>query len=131
MPTKHTLNLDALVAALDAQRRARNLSWRQLAADASVSPSLLSRMRNNQKPDSDGLATLVNWLGVPAEMFFQASDDVEETSATPELETQLAPLLRARRDFSEAELAFLENVIESSIRLVKTRRGIEQREDED
>ena len=35
-----------------------------------VSPSLLSRLRNGLKPDTDSFATIVRWLGIPAERFF-------------------------------------------------------------
>ena len=64
-----------LYDALDAQRRARDLSWRQLAQQAGVSPSLLSRMGNGQRPDLDGFIALVQWLGAQAEEFMVWPDD--------------------------------------------------------
>lgn len=129
MAIKRSLDIHRLVSALDAQRRAEGLSWRQLAAESGVSPSLLSRMRNDQKPDADDLATLLSWLNTDAEIFF-VSEAPEGQARTPELATQLAPLLRSRKDFSESEVAFLQNVIESSISLVKAQRGISAHETE-
>ena len=34
-----------------------------------MSPSLLSRLGNDLRPDADGFATLVRWLNMPAEQF--------------------------------------------------------------
>lgn len=66
---KDQIDVEALYSALDAQRTARGLSWRQLAKELQVSPSLLSRMANGLRPDADAFITLVQWLGVPAEQF--------------------------------------------------------------
>ncbi len=58
------------------------ISWRALAKEIGVSASLLSRISNGQKPDADGFATIVRWLGLPAEQFI---DDDNETPATPDV----------------------------------------------
>lgn len=119
---KSKVNIDALRAALDAERSARDLSWRQLAAEIGVTPSLLSRVRNGYKPDADGFATLVTWLGIPAERFMVGEG--EASNREPELETEVAALLRARSGFDEADIHYLEEVIHATVRRVKaTRRG--------
>ena len=48
---KTTINAAALHSALDAARQERQLSWRALAGEIGVSPSLLSRLGNGLKPD--------------------------------------------------------------------------------
>ena len=53
---KTTINTAALYSALDAARQERQLSWRALAGEIGVSPSLLSRLGNGLKPDTDGFA---------------------------------------------------------------------------
>lgn len=105
-----------LYSALDAARQERGVSWRSLSKEIGVSPSLLSRLGNGLKPDADGFATIVAWLNVPAEQFFdhgagEASDD----SAEPDLMVQLAPLLRARKDLNETDVKYLEQIIGATI----------------
>jgi transcriptional regulator with XRE-family HTH domain len=112
------IDVQRLYAALDAQRTARGLSWRQLAKEIEVSPSLLSRMANGLRPDVDAFATLVQWLSVPAEQFM-TSDDEEGQREEPELVTQIGPLLRARKDLTPEDVSYLEDVIQATIRRVR------------
>lgn len=109
---KTTINTAALHSALDAARQERGLSWRALAGEIGVSPSLLSRLGNGLKPDTDGFATIIAWLRLPAEQFFEREgDDNAEGAREPDLMAQLAPLLRARKDLSETDVKYLEQVI--------------------
>lgn len=66
-----------------------------------VSPSPLSRLSNDQRPDADGFATLVWWLNMPAEQFMADVEGDRGTQSEPDLVTLLAPLLRARRDLDK------------------------------
>jgi len=113
------LDVGALYGALDAERRSRNLSWRQLAKEAGVSPSTLSRLGNGYRPDVDAFAKLVQWLKVPAEGFFAG-----ETAhgPQPDLVTELAPLLRARSDLSEQDVTYLEDLIGAAVRRFRVER---------
>lgn len=110
-----------LYDALDAQRGARGLSWRQLAEQAGVSPSLLSRMGNGQRPDLDGFIALVQWLNAPAEEFMVWPGD-QRPAETPALETQLALLLRARDDLGDADKDYLMEIIGATMRRIKADR---------
>lgn len=115
------LNVDALYEALNTERKARGeLSWRQVAKAAGVSPSTLSRLGNGYRPDVDAFARLVQWLGVPAERFF-ARQEVQ--APQPDLVTELAPLLRARKDLTEQDVTYLEDIIGAALR----RFGAERR----
>ena len=60
------LDIDALIAALDAQRKANVISWRELARQTDVSASTLSRMRRGKLPDKE-IAVLEKWVkdGLP------------------------------------------------------------------
>lgn len=121
------IDLPRLYGALDAQRRARHLSWRQLAEEAGVSPSLLSRMGNGQRPDLDGFIALVQWLGTPAEEFAVQPDEPGRTDSggaaggvpEPALETQLAMLLRARDDLAEADKEYLLEIVGATMRRIE------------
>lgn len=113
---KTTVNTVSLYAALDAARQGRRLSWRALAGEIGVSPSLLSRLGNGFKPDTDGFATIVAWLRLPAERFFENDDEgVDIDASQPDLMAELAPLLRARKDLSETDIKYLQEVIRATI----------------
>src|ERR1700761_1970030 len=99
--TRTRIDVQGLYAALDAERTTRGLSWRQLAKEIGVSPSLLSRLGNDLRPDADGFATLVRWLNMPAEQFMIDTGERPVNQAEPDLVTQLAPLLRARQDLDK------------------------------
>lgn len=111
-----TIDTAALYSALDAARQVRQLSWRSLAGEIGVSPSLLSRLHNGLNPDSNGFATIIAWLRLPAENFFQSDQpDSTQDAREPELMAQLAPLLRARKDLSETDVKYLQQVISATI----------------
>lgn len=113
------IDVPALYGALNAAREERRLSWRALAKEMEVSPSLLSRMANGYRPDADGFATLVRWLRMPAETFMTGEgNDVEQ----PDLGVELAPLLRARKDLTEADVTYLEEVIQATVRRARAAR---------
>jgi transcriptional regulator with XRE-family HTH domain len=120
--TKARIDVQGLYAALDAERTARDWSWRQLAKEIGVSPSLLSRLGNELRPDADGFATLVRWLNMPAEQFMVDADGDRETQTEPDLVTQLAPLLRARQDLDKRDVAYLEEVIRATVKHVQAAR---------
>lgn len=115
--------LDAarLYAALDAEREAKGLSWRQLAAEAGVSASLVSRMGNGHRPDLDGFIALVQWLGMPAETFMVWPVGGREQRARPSLEAQLAPLLRAEDELSESDQQHVLDVVGITLRHMRAR----------
>lgn len=115
------IDVAGLYAALDAQRGERKLSWRQLAKEIGVSPSLMSRLANGYRPDADGFATLVRWLNISAESFM-IDDDAQPARDEPELVTQLAPLLRARNDLEPEDVTYLEDIIRATVRRAKAQR---------
>ena len=117
---KTQIDARALKDSLDQVRIQRKLSWRQLAGEIGVTPSLLSRLRNGYKPDAEGFMTLVRWLGVPAERFLI---DDEAPTKQPELMAELAPLLRARKDLDESDIEMLQEVIQATLRRANAKRG--------
>ena len=112
-----SIDVSTLYAALDAAREVRSMSWRQLANEIGVSPSTLSRLANDLKPDVNAFAAMVTWLGVPAEKFM-IDDDTTVRPGSQELPlvAELAPLLRARRDLSPEDVEHLEQIIGSAVR---------------
>ena len=116
------IDVPKLYAALDVARRQRDTSWRQLATEVGVSPSTMTRLANDNRPDVDAFAALVRWLGSPAEDFM--TDDADAPRHEPELLVQLAPLLRARRDLREEDVRYLEEVISAAIRRFSAERDM-------
>ena len=117
---KTRIDARALQSALDQVRKEMDWSWRQLAQEIGVSPSLLSRLRNGYKPDAEGFMTLVSWLGMPAERFLVGED---ESTKQPQLMAELVPLLRARKDLDETDVQMLEQVIAATLKAVNAKRG--------
>lgn len=115
-----SIDVEGLFAALNAARESRGSSWRGLAKEIGVSPSLLSRLGNGLKPDADSFANLVRWLGLPAEQFF-VNPEARTERHEPELMTQLAPLLRARQDLSTADVDYLEEIIAATVRRTQSK----------
>ncbi len=109
-----------LYAALDAERRDRGLSWRQVAAEADVSSSLFSRMGKGHRPDLESFASLVQWLGMPAQQFMRRPDDANDVQ--PALETELTPLLRARKDLTNEDKQYLLDLVNATTKFLKSHR---------
>ena len=113
MAPRARLDVQGLYAALDAERQAREISWRTLAKEAGVQPSTLSRMANGHAPHVDAFAALTSWLGTRAEDYLVT--DITPPN-DPDLLTQLAPLLRARKDLKSQDVDYLEDLIGAALR---------------
>jgi transcriptional regulator with XRE-family HTH domain len=63
------LDVSALAGAITAVARHRKISMRDVAAETGLSSSTLTRLTQGQKPDADGLLTLLAWLNAEAATF--------------------------------------------------------------
>jgi transcriptional regulator with XRE-family HTH domain len=79
---RQTLDVPALYAALDRQRAAAGLSWRQVASETGVSPSTYSRMVYGKHPDADALCSIIVWLGLSLRQFVQSAPTTTPGGAT-------------------------------------------------
>jgi transcriptional regulator with XRE-family HTH domain len=113
------LDVGALVAALDSKRRAKGLSWRQLAAGAGVSQSTLTRMQKGKRPDVDTFASLVRWLGMSAEAFLRPKNRKDRKGLEPHPVALLSAQLRAEREMSPEALEAVEELIQAAYKLGK------------
>jgi transcriptional regulator with XRE-family HTH domain len=110
------LRLEALVGALDSERKARGISWRKLAEEAGVSPSTLTRMQQGKSPDVNTFTALTRWLKIPAERFYA------KQLAAPNAEDPLAvvsTLLRGKKKLSRRAMVALQELVNASIKLSK------------
>lgn len=114
MPAR--LDVATLVAALNAQREARSISWRKLANEAGVNPSSLTRMQQGKLPDVNTFAALTHWLSLPAEQFILTSGD---DPAPPHPMAVASTLLRGKREMTPEAVRALENLVQAAFRLSK------------
>lgn len=75
--TGHRLDVPELHRLLNAQRQARDLSWRDVANQCGLSSSTLTRITQGHAPDAHGFVSLIVWL---------------------DLDTDIARLVRPRED---------------------------------
>jgi transcriptional regulator with XRE-family HTH domain len=73
MASQH-FDVAGFLAALNGVRRSRNLTWRQVALAADVSPSSLTRMAKGSRPDIDTIASLASWASLSPAAFFPRND---------------------------------------------------------
>lgn len=101
---KGVFDAEGFYAALDDQREARRLTWKQVADDSDVSASTLTRMAQGKRPDVDSLAALLKWSGLSADDFIIDDSDVAPHEASP-VANIAAQFRRDRNLSSEAKKA--------------------------
>ena len=101
---KGEFDITGFHAALDAQRVAKGLNWKEVSEESGVSASTLTRMSQGRRPDIDGLALLLAWSGLDASNF------LPETNS-PEPLAQIAANLRADRNLKPESAKALEEII--------------------
>ena len=101
-------------AALDAQRTAKGLNWKQVAEQSGVSASTLTRMSQGRRPDIDGLALLLAWSGLDASNFLPGAN-------SPEPLAQITAHLRADRNLKPESAEALEAIIKVAYERFKDR----------
>jgi transcriptional regulator with XRE-family HTH domain len=112
-----TVDVEALYAALDNKRKTLETSWRELARELDVSPSTFSRMAQGRRPDVDTFATLLRWLGMPAEAFMRGTG---AAAATAEPVAMVSSYLRSARNVKPEDAEALEDIFRAAYnRLVR------------
>lgn len=113
------LDVERLFAALDAHRKSKDLSWRQLAAAVQISPSTFTRMREGKRPDVDSFAALVEWLDIPADKFLRSARRSAQKGEQPTI-AMIATYLRADRHLTKKSAEALEDIILAAYEQLKT-----------
>jgi transcriptional regulator with XRE-family HTH domain len=116
MPQK-LIDVDAVIAALDSERLAKNLSWRQVAKAAGVSPSTLTRMQQGKSPDVNTFTALSQWLNIPAEKFHVEKSPLAQVSDDPM--AVVSTLFRGRKKMNPKALAALQELVNAAFKLSK------------
>lgn len=73
-----TFDGGAFFAALDAERKARHCTRKQVAEECGISASTLSRMSQGRHPDVNGLAAMAVWSELDVDRFVRSAVAKEE-----------------------------------------------------
>lgn len=101
----------AFYAALDAQRRVLNMTWKQVAAVTGVSASTLTRMAQGRRPDVDGLAALSKWAGLDPAAYTRGGS---EQQGQPEPMAMISTYLRSDPHLTQEDAQALEEIIRAA-----------------
>lgn len=109
-----TFDSEAFFDSLNAERLSRTMTWKEVAEEAGIAASTLTRMGDGKNPDVNGLAALLSWSGLKAEAFIlePAKDNSESLS-------QAVALLRAVPDLSRPQLDVLVNIVQATYNTLK------------
>lgn len=119
MNRRGSFDADAFYIALDLERQSRRITWKDVAAEAGVSASTLTRMKQGKRPDVDSMAALASWSGLDADNFI-VSDTRGEAASLP----QISALLRGDPNLSAEAATAIEEVLRMTYeRLREDARG--------
>ncbi len=101
---------DAFYETLDGERRGRSLNWKEVAGQARVSQSTLTRLGQGKRPDVDSFARLVAWGGLDAGQFVVAP----KMHSAGGFLTTLPTALRSDSSLDEKGVQALEQIIRAA-----------------
>lgn len=104
MPDK--FDSEAFYSALNAVRLSRQKTWKEVAQETGINASTLTRMSQGSNPDVNGLAALLEWGSLKAEMFIRGSKNEETHSIA-----KITALLRADPQLSPKHAKLIEDII--------------------
>lgn len=107
---------EAFYAALNAVRLSQQKTWKDVAEEAGVNASTLSRIGQGSKPDVDGLAALLRWSGLKAEMFIPGTDNMEAEPIA-----RITALLRADPKLSKQNAKLIEDIVVNTYKRLRER----------
>lgn len=110
MTDRGSFDAPGFFAALDGVRSGRSLNWKQVATEAHVSPSTLTRLAQGKRPDVDSLAALVDWGGLNADDFIVRTQEPQEAQPLAMISTYL----RADRNLSPEAATAIDTVIKAA-----------------
>jgi transcriptional regulator with XRE-family HTH domain len=117
MPVRGHFDAVGFFSALDAEREARRLTWKQVAGQAGVSASTLTRMGQGRRPDVDSLAALTSWSGLDPGRFVRAGDAKSE----PEPLAMISTYLRSDPNLTDEGAAALDELIKATYDRIRKR----------
>jgi transcriptional regulator with XRE-family HTH domain len=111
-------DVSALHGALDAERIARGMTWKDVSAQSGVSASTLTRLSQGRRPDVDSLSNLVGWLGISADRFMSSRPRAAFGSASPL--AQISTIIRDDPNLNPDAAIALEELIKSTYKRLRS-----------
>ena len=111
-------NGGAFFAALDAERQARQCTWKQVAEECGISASTLTRMSQGKRPDVNGLAALSAWSGLVVDRFVKSTVGKQE----PEPMAVISSCLHADPRLSEEAAIAIDRMVRAAYRSMMSQR---------
>lgn len=105
---------EAFYAALNAVRLGRQKTWKDVAQETGVNASTLTRMGQGANPDVNGLAALLGWANLKAEMFIRGATNEEPGSIA-----KITALLRADPHLSPKNAKLIEDIVVTTYHRLK------------
>jgi transcriptional regulator with XRE-family HTH domain len=115
-----TFDNEAFFSALNAERLSRQMTWKEVAQEAGIQASTLTRMSDGKNPDVNGLAALLAWSGLKAERFIprQSGENAQNFS-------QAVALLRAVPDLDRDHLDVMVNILTSTYQTLRRKSVVD------
>jgi transcriptional regulator with XRE-family HTH domain len=113
---ERAFDAEAFFDALDAERQALDMTWKDVAAEAGVSASTLTRMGQGRRPDVDSLASLTAWAGLDADKFIKGRRKKEAEPLA-----MISTYLRSDPNLSEDSARLLESIVKTTYEQLRER----------
>jgi transcriptional regulator with XRE-family HTH domain len=106
---------DAFYRALETTVTSRDMSWKDVATETSVSASTLTRMAQGRRPDAASLAALSAWAGLNPSDFVSAP----YKASRPEAMAQISTLLRTDPNLDAQAAEAVEAIVKAAYERMK------------
>lgn len=100
---------EAFYAALNATRLSQQKTWKDVAEEAGVNASTLSRIGQGANPDVNGLTALLAWSNLKAEAFMRGTNKKKSEPIA-----EITALLRADPNLSKQNAKLIEDIVIST-----------------
>jgi transcriptional regulator with XRE-family HTH domain len=115
-PRERIFDAEGFFDALDSERDARKLNWKDVAREAGVSASTLTRMGQGRRPDVDSLAALARWSGLDTDEFIKGHRRKHRSSVA-----MISTYLRSDPNLSDEAARLLETIVRNTYAELKNR----------
>lgn len=118
--TSGRFDVSALHAALESERVARDLTWKEISTESGVSASTLTRLSQGRRPDVDSLSALTGWLGISADHFMGSRRRAAFGTASPL--TQISTIIHDDPALNRDAAIALDELIKSTYARLRSQK---------
>jgi transcriptional regulator with XRE-family HTH domain len=105
-------DIPALYVALDSRRNKEGMSWRDLAGELNLSPSIFTRLAQGSQPEVTSYVKMTSWLGVSMDDFVERKKP-SESEARDTVEA-IASYLRADKALKPESARAIETIVRAA-----------------